>query len=572
MKILDIITPDQTLDEGKVLDALKGVFNKRVSEPLGIFFGKRPPKKIVAEWVDGLLAGSESGQQFSRNSEIKAAESKLVSILENSPFPDKADAKKIEYMADSLVDWMFKTGKTALPEGNALKTLYTLVEQDAASVPKGYGSKAEFLADEFVTKELGSRVIVPGDDRFLTDGNVGKYVRELSDAKVNVVWEADKIVNPKPSGFDKLVAKIAEVLKQNAFFKSQFNPLRLANITRGFTLFELNKILHPFAEQIKLANQWHESKKDMPPSVAERFPPAPGTSISTIPTYTYSTEKERYDMAYNWTVYHLAFGTVGQLFAWGTANWASKALLMKAGTMGKWTWTKVVFNNIEILQRNPHVDQVLKAYMATMSQYSRLLFVDYLTNASNGDPRSDSLGKQLQRLAFDERQPIREYPKIQNLPESFALMTADNIFDLHAPQNQYMLDALKESGVIFTAHYVAIRELAIWAVETATPPVMKMIDKLIDPAKEQVIPQYTTSPLDKKDQKKDGKLTKQTDTDQTDLSGEKKDTGVVPAAPAASAPAASAPAASAPAKGKIDPSIFDVKESLKKRVEKLMRS
>jgi hypothetical protein len=212
--------------------------------------------------------------------------------------------------------------------------------------------------------------------------------------------------------------------------------------------------------------------------------------------------------------------------------------------------------------------------MATMSQYSRLLFVDYLTNASNGDPRTDSLGKQLQRLAFDERQPIREYPKIQNLPESFALMTADNIFDLHAPQNQYMLDALKESGVIFTAHYVAIRELAIWAVETATPPVMKMIDKLIDPAKEQVIPQYTTSPLDKKDQKTDGKLTKQNNTDQTDLSGEKVNTGVVsePAAPAASAPVVSAPAASAPVRGKIDPSIFDVKESLKKRVEKLMRS
>jgi hypothetical protein len=574
MKILDIITPNETLDEGRVTDALKGAFDKLVSEPIGIFFGKRPPKKIIADWIDELLVGAEPGQQFKRNSELKAAESKLVSILENSPFQDKADATKVEALADSLVEYMFRTGKTSLPEGNTLKTLYTLVEEDAAKVPNWYGSKAEFLADSFIIQEIRGRVIVPGDDRFLTDGNVGRYVRELADSKVSVVWEANKIVNPKPSGFDKLVGKIAEILKQNQFLKSEFNPVKLANIKRGFFLFELDKIFQPYLEQVKLADQWHESKKDMPPAVAERFPPAPGSSKGTTPTYTYSTEDERFEMAYNWTMLHLRAGVAAQLLTWMTASWASNALITKAGTFGKWTWTKVVFNNIQFLQKNPHVDQALKAYMSTMSQYSRLLFVDYLTNASNGSPRSDSLGKQLQRLAFDERQPIRQYPVIQNLPESLAAMTVDNIFDLHAPQNQYMIEVMTEAGIPFSIHYTAVKALATWAVETATPAVMKMIDKLIDPAGTQVIPGFTTTPLDKNAQ------------DQNDLSGKETVPAVVPEVPASAPVVPEVPASAPEVKPEVkakpgrlpgpgrhpNADLYDIKESLKKRVEKLMRS
>jgi hypothetical protein len=581
MKILDIITPHETLDEGKVTDALKGAFDKLVSEPIGIFFGKRPPKKIIADWIDELLVGSEPGQQFKRNSELKAAESKLVSVLENSPFQDKADAKKVEALADSLVEYMFRTGKTSLPEGNTLKTLYTLVEQGAAEVPKSYGSKAEFLADEFITKEIRGRVVMPGDDRFLTDGNVGKYVRQLADSKVSVVWEAEKIVNPKPSGFDKVVGKIAEVLKQNKILKSEFNPLKLANIKRGFFLFELDKIFQPYLEQTKLADQWHESKKDMPPTVADRFPPVPpdlaqGSHISskgTTPSYTYSTEDERYEMAYNWTMLHLRGAVAAQLLTWMTASWASRVLINKSGTFGKWTWSKIVFNNIQYLQKNPHVDQALKAYMGTMSQYSRLLFVDYLTTASNGSPRSDSLGKQLQRLAFDERQPIREYPEIQNLPEAMAAMTVDSIFELHNPLYTFMGDVMIEAGIPFTIHYVAVKELAVWAVETITPPVMKMIDKLVTPAETQVVPgvpsttrQRTNAPAVVPP------VTSDTDANSQATSTEPAATNsaeVVPPAPPASAPVT--PKAKTKDKNP-DASIYDVNESLKRKVALRLRS
>jgi hypothetical protein len=492
MKILEIITPHETLNEGPK-DAIKRFIDKKLVEPVKIFFGDRPPQKVVDELIDSLLAGN-NGEQLKRSPEIKQAGSKLVSVIEQSPFRGD-DMKKVEALSDSLAEWRVSTGKS-IPEGNTLKTLYTLVEEGSAKVPDTYGSKAEFLRDPFITAELSGNVI-GGEHRFATDGNVGKYVRTLTDAKTDVYTEANKIKNPKPSGFDKLVGKMADIVKQNKLLKSEFNPLKLDNIKRGFFLFELDKLWQPYLEQMKLANQWHESKKDMPQNVADHFPPVPEnlpsgshvTSKDTLQTYTYSTEDERYECAYHWTVIHLRGALAVQHLTWLAASWSSKVLINKSGTFGKWTWSKVVFNNIAWLQRNPHVDQALKAYMSRMSQYSRLLFVDYLTTASNGSPRSDSLGKQLQNYAVSKGMtPIRNYPEIQNLPEAFAQMSVDSIFDLHNPVNEFMVDVMIDAGIPFTLHYVAIKELAVWAVGAVTPVVIQAIDAVISPADKQVIP------------------------------------------------------------------------------------
>jgi hypothetical protein len=134
---------------------------------------------------------------------------------------------------------------------------------------------------------------------------------------------------------------------------------------------------------------------------------------------------------------------------------------------------------------------------------------------------------------------------------------------------------MTEAGIPFSIHYTAVKALATWAVETATPAVMKMIDKLIDPAGTQVIPGFTTTPLGKKDQ------------DQNDLSGKETvpaSAPVVPEVPASAPVVPEVPASAPVVKPEVKPEVkarpgrhpnadlYDIKESLKKRVEKLMRS
>ena len=491
MKILEIITPHETLNEAGFKDALKGAFDKWVAEPIAIAFGKRrPPKKVVADLIDGML-GEKDGEVIPRSPELKQAESRLVAIYEKSPYPD--DMVKIDAISDSLASYMAHTNKTTVPGTNSIETLYKLVQQDAAPVPKSYGSKQEFLNDTFVTTEIRG-LVTPGGQA--NEMGVGRYVRELTEAKVSVRNEVAKVKDPNVAPVSKAIGSIKEYLKQNLTLKKLFAPTRVVELKTYFYGFEAWKIIEPALEQAKLIDEWSESKTGMPDNVAQHFPPVPTdlpagshvTSINTFKEYTYSTKDERYAVAANWA-YMLIAGKLATQIALIPVSFGALNLVSDAGgAAGKLKWVNFALKKLAWLGKS----KMVNAYIAKMTPVARYLFVDYMTTAANGSWQSNNLGKQLQ-LAANKLgiEPVRNYPEIPNSIEALSKLQGRAILDLDNPAYAFLEDALAEMALVVTVPGSLIVDGAIWAVANALPAVVQAFKYVVPKAGFQELPGAT---------------------------------------------------------------------------------
>jgi hypothetical protein len=170
---------------------------------------------------------------------------------------------------------------------------------------------------------------------------------------------------------------------------------------------------------------------------------------------------------------------------------ATGFLMQKSGAFGKFAWIKIVTNQIGFLQRNPNINAVLSTHMSNMSQLSRLLFVDYLTTSSNGDPRSFSIGKRINEYLVQQGYEGVDYPEEQGLLDALASMSVYAFFHGEDPANEELFNLFRDSGIIFNAHWLVLKKFVTAIMQYAVIPLVVWAAKQLgyfDPAEKQRIP------------------------------------------------------------------------------------
>lgn len=659
MKILDIITPHETLTEAD------NFLTRWFARSLGRSAGTTAEKK-VSKWVDSAireLEASTPGHEIKRTEELKRAESSLISVMERNPYPQEAD--KIDSIAQSLAEYLAADAGRSVGNGNAVETLVRLVRQDSASVPSAFGSKAEFLRDPFITSEMRGGVIIPGSNT-PTEMAGSKYIRELAEAKTQVYREIKNIQPVKTKEQlkkEKAEADRAARDQETKDLKSK-NELRKEELTAeelavqqatkdGRSFWKKNRIALIFggtevgrisvqaSQQINNISEWENGWKDgtpIPPEIAKFFPAVPeggvkkgDPSIKSLVTgrdgkpYYYRTDQQRYDQAawYAWqTITNLWMKQVcSGTIAWFAPGLTGKsvALVGQAGVQLSFNLVgkgKLAHSIIEFFNKAWANSPKLIKLLGGLSLTSRMLFADYMmTNVVPEQASSENLAHWVDSLvghatgiptaavknAANEMGLSDYTPEeladarkgVSLLPESkdpielnkalAAISIGASIEELpEGYAKEWLITGLKYYATPYTAATQLIANILI-AVIDAGKYIMPLMVKAMgttkgklpnDNDKAVIAPPAQPATRTEPDAN--------TQQDQNDLSTPEQP-APAPAAPAsapaapASSPEASNKKAKKPAVTNPDLDAFtlqreSVRESLKRRVEKLMRS
>jgi len=415
MKILDIITPHETLNENRLTNWFSRTFARSAGETA---------EAKVSSWVDDAIRQVEAanpGHAITRSKELKQAESALIAVVERNPYPD--DLPKIESLATSLSEYLIATGRSKIEGGNALETLAELVRKGSIKPPSVYGSKEEFLSDPFIVTEIRGLATATGT-RIEMAGS--KYIRELAEVRTQVYKEIQNIQPVKTKAQKKqekeaeeLAAKQAETKKittDNALetarktaedLKLLQNKADLVNfwknqgkLTKYFAGSEWARVSVQASQQVNNIQTWSLGYQASPPipipeEIAKYFPEVPEGGVKegqpsikalvSSPTgrpYYYRTNKQRYEKADDY-----AFSTVAILYfkqlGTGAISWIAPSLTAKSVSwvggkmplLGKAKW---VHTAIEIFNKSLANNPKLVKLLGGLSLTSKMLFVDFM--------------------------------------------------------------------------------------------------------------------------------------------------------------------------------------------------
>ena len=443
MKILDIITPHETLNEAG--NPLARNLERWIIEPL---FGKAASGSVeqrVSAWVEKQLVDTAgSGHVINRTKSLNQAEKQLVSVWERNPYPD--DVEKIESIANALAKYLTEQS-SSISGDNVMAKLKDILVHDRQGkyVPSVYQNAGEFLADPFVQREIIGLVTANGER---IEMKSSKYIKELAEARAGVIKEVKSIQPEKTKAQKKKEADDAETLKKQqdtakiktdndlqaakntstklaleakaleeelaankleikAFFKSQ------DKLFKYFAGAEVIRTYVQFQQQVNNIQKWQYGYKDgtpIPEEIAKFFPVVPTAGLQesepsiqaevTRPgdgkKYFYRTDKQRYDCASSYAFFTVSLLWVKQLAA-GSISWFAPELTAKyvpyiGGKIPIIGKAKIVHNIIELfnnaLASSPRITKTL----GSISWLSKVFVVDYMmTNVVANQDASENL-------------------------------------------------------------------------------------------------------------------------------------------------------------------------------------
>ena len=633
MKILDIITPHETLTEDNFL-------TKWFARTLGRSAGTTAESK-VSSWVETAISALEAqtpGHKIKRSEELKRAERALVSVLERNPYPQEAE--KIESIAQSLSEYLVGGPGRSIGD-NAVKTLVTLVRQGSAQVPSVFASKAEFLSDAFITSEMRGGLVISGSTT-PTEMAGSKYIRELAEARATVYTEIENIQPVKTRAQKKKEKEEADLEKirqdteklnaKNDWQKAKdtADDLTVAKGKKDVGTFwqenkiglifagtEAGRITVQFGQQVNNIHQWENGYLDgtpIPPEIAKYFPeepdggvPAGAPSIKSIKVtdrmgkpYYYRTKKQRYEQA-SWYAWQTISNLYVKQLCSGAVAWWAPALTQKTvgsgiGLLGKAKWAH---NIIEFFSKAWANNPKLEKLLGGMSLTSKMLFADFMmtsvveeqdssqnlaywinslvgnitgmplsagANATNAIGWTDFTPEEL-TSAREGLSLLPDYAHSPQLNKALAsIMLGSSIEEMSdGYAKEFLTDALRTYAVpyvVATQIFLTVGAAVIDATKYIAPIVLKQLGT-------------TKGKLPDESGNKPATVTPVTElpppasntgasTSQDDLSGNQTNTGPVTNTDIIKDPKAKT------TNSELDP--FIIKESLKQRVERLMRS
>lgn len=601
MKILDIITPHETLDENAFTDMMarggkkiRDIAND-VGEKADVSWLRTRESNKIADYVDDAL--TSAGKDLNRSEGLAAAERSLLDIEKNISL-QSGSKKNFDTMAEYLAN------RKIAEEGNNVRLLGDL------DVPTLYIRNDAKAGKDITPENAWMKNLATSKDY---DDDFNNWLRQSVNARIKIKQEI-KDAKPAPPTPKTKEEKAKEKLEKDKLANDQLeqdtrtkelnkkekeikNPypkgilrktLRFANdvggsLTRWDALFasaEFSRLVVQYWAQHNAIKEWAESQSNMPGDLAKLFPPVVGGKPQEGgeaggKQYTYSTEEDRYGLAASYAYDKIWARLILQIKALGVSLFASQGLLyVGGGTAGKASTIRRILNIVTIYKTRLHLGDILAPILRGSSKLGQMMFVDYFISVTNPNTQQENsytagiinkLNKIPEYLNSSARiPPVPNFgydPNIYNAWTSFSILdiwySDKKIIDsgMYIHTSVALARGVMPINAIADTIGAGFKEVLDWII--AVVPYLKDAVGTDDLDVPTGNPRQSTSA----DEPPASPASAPANTpaavqDQGDLSGDTS-TKVKP---------------NAPPIGKVDPSIFDVKESLKRRVEKLMRS
>jgi len=397
MKILDIITPDETLDEdrlSKFKNKIKDVANT-VGEYTGIRALKTRESNKIADYVDDAL--TSAGKDLNRSEGLAAAERSLLDIEKNISL-EGLSKKRFDEMAEYLATKLKAQDKTLhdVPEP-PIVALQNFIKNEPN--PQDWMNSKQ-IKDNLFNNEFQDWLTKSTNARIKIKQEVELAGSAPPPPKSKEAKEADKLSKEKTQ-LEKDRLKLAR-RRLNRQIEAEAKAQRVADGRFKITYLDVAFIGTEFA---KIGFQWDGSRNEvnrwqasgqLPADVAELFPEVTATSElpveggdSNDKRYYYDNE-ERVTVAADWARAKLIKQVCFQLLG-GTVAFAGAHTLKGLGG-GFFGWASHLsrFNKlIAFIGRKSDKAKVVTDWISTalkgMSQASKYMFVDYFLSAANNE-------------------------------------------------------------------------------------------------------------------------------------------------------------------------------------------
>jgi hypothetical protein len=526
MKILDIITPDETLNENLKTDAQElakraGTKARDVANDVGERFNikwlRRAESQGVSNHIDQLLTAA--GKDLKRSPDLADAERVLLD-LEKSVKYDRAGKKQFEEIGDNLADALHAQKEASLGGANIIDMLEQLYKNNPN--PPAWMSNRTLqlkrLDDEWLdwmTKSVDAKIVVR------REVELAKPLDPKAKPKTKVEKEEEKITNTeretRKKQADLAAKKIdAEIQANTAAEKTFASRFKLTLADEIFIGAEVSKVALQYYRSKKYIDQW-EASGQMPEDVAKFFPQVPADLKAGLhitggdkgqDERTYTNEQQRIKQAASWARTKLAKQVVYQIMGGGIAFVVAQGAVGLGGGIagGASKYAKAIkLINLMSKKSKSVTDPILKG-LAGLTQAGKYMFVDYFLSAVNGEQwNSNDAASAVNAVLPDAVYKDLNISNTADINKAVGSLVAENFTSLEVFGNSAVAQQIKGA---FEASYVPLGIIAepvggviawIWKNFNlpdidVIPPAGGEIPGVGDPVKPQTTTQTNTVP------------------------------------------------------------------------------
>jgi hypothetical protein len=400
MKILDIITPHETLDENAFTDLMtKGKSAARdVANTVGEYTGIRALRtresNNIADYVDEAL--TKAGKDLNRSEGLAAAERSLLDV-EKTISLEGLTKKRFDQFAEYLATECKKEDRLLSSQESPILTLQELIKKDPK--PPAWATSKQLNSNLF-NNEYNNWLIANVNARVKIKQEVELAKTAPPAPKTKAEKEADDIASEKlklQKGELKLAkAKLKRRIREEANAqKKAIGRFSLTYLDAAFIGSEFAKVGAQLKGSLNEVNRW-EASGQLPADVAKLFPEV--TATSKLPVEggdsndpkEYDDNEDRVMQAAIWARAKLwkqwAFQLLSGIVAFGGAQVAkglggglvgASAHLSRFNNLIAWMASKS--------EKAKTTTDVIGKILSGMSQTSKYLFVDYFMSAANNE-------------------------------------------------------------------------------------------------------------------------------------------------------------------------------------------
>jgi hypothetical protein len=438
MKILEIITPHETLDENPRTDAqelakqagttIRNTAND-VGERFNISWLRRAESQGVSNHIDQML--TKAGKDLKRSPDLADAERVLLD-LEKTVKYDRAGKKQFEEIGDTLADALYAQKESRLWKNpiDELERMY----RNSPNPPTWMSNTSiqlkrfdpEYL--EWLTKSVNAKIVARREVDLAKPAppppktKAEKEADKLADKEKK---EADKLADKEKTVANKeldareleadvTIATGKDTLKQIANDSKAAGAVgrwwnSLSTLDKGFFSAEAIRIIIINGQRLSDISEWRQSG-NIPPEVAQYFPKveSPGTETVGGPgkQTVYNTNEQRVNAAANYATFTIIRQALLQLGGLGGGLLAGNALVkLGGGTINYASQIKILIIGlaplgkgiVRIVEKIPSkfgggtwittsgswISKLTVGGLKGISQAGKLMMIDYFISAVN---------------------------------------------------------------------------------------------------------------------------------------------------------------------------------------------
>jgi hypothetical protein len=418
MKILDIITPHETLDENAFTDLVakgrqkaKDVANN-VGELTGIRVLRTRESNKIADYVDNAL--TTAGKDLKRSDELAAAEKSLLD-LEKTISLEGLARKRFDEMAEYLATKLAKEDRTLHSLESPIVVLQGFIRSEPT--PAAWMNSRQIRDNLFnneyqtwLTANANARVKVKQEVELAKPAPKTKAEKEADARADKEKTVYDKELDARGKNAEASTATAEQTIKQIATDSKAATALSrwwysLSKLDQGFFSAEAIRIIIMNGQRLSDISRWRQSG-NIPSEVAQYFPKveSPGTETVGGPQKqtVYNTDEQRVNAAANYatmTIIRQGLLQLGGLgvgllagnalvkLGGGTINWASQIKFLVTGLapLGKGIvklLEKTKFGSATVSKAD-WIGKMTVEGLKGISQAGKLMMIDYFISAVN---------------------------------------------------------------------------------------------------------------------------------------------------------------------------------------------